>query len=139
MITIPPKLTCLQVSELCPNYTNIQEIAQGGFKTVYKGDKNGITEILKVVSIPATDGTEDSDRFRDECVGRIQREVEILRRCKSLTLVKVASLPLATHLVGGSDYAIYSEEFLDGDDLWRILKRGGHRPTEGEAKLLMKS
>jgi serine/threonine protein kinase len=138
MITIPPKLSSQQVGALCPGYASVQEKTQGGFKTVYKGEKNGIPEILKVVSIPATDGTEDHDRFRDECIGRIQREVEILTRCKSPTLVKVASLPLAIHQLNGSDYAIYSEEFLDGDDLWKLLGRGGVRPPETEAKVLMK-
>lgn len=135
---IPPPLTVNQVTQICPEYTDCSEIGRGGFKTVFRVVKNGVAEVIKVVSIPRGDGSDDRQRFREESIGRIRREVEILNRCQTPSLVKLATLPLTFHEVGGFDYVLYSEEFLDGEDLWKILRAATIRPEEGEARLLMK-
>lgn len=133
-----PKLTEDEVANLCPAYSEIAEIAQGGFKTVYRAEIAGELEVIKVVAIPDADGSKDSDRFRDECIRRVEREVSILRQCQSPFLVKTGKLELEAHQVRGHDFVIYSEEFLDGDDLWKILRTATSRPDETESKVLMK-
>lgn len=136
------KLTEAEVAALCPDFVGISELAQGGFKTVYRAEINGEREVIKVVEIP--DGAvdpklePDQDRYRDECIRRVEREVDILKKCQSPFLVKTGSLPLATHNVNGHDYVIYSEEFLDGPNLWQICRGTTYRPDEAEAKMLMK-
>lgn len=132
-----PKLTEAELAAHCPDYTGITEIAQGGFKTVYRAELNGVPEVIKVVAIPDGDGSSNQERFRDECVRRVEREVDILRRCGSPYLVKTGAFELSSHEVDGHDFVIYSEEFLDGDDLWKIIRAGGNRPDEAEAKRLM--
>jgi eukaryotic-like serine/threonine-protein kinase len=139
MSDTPPKLTPEQVAGLCPGFSDITEIGAGGFKTVYRATIGEAVEVLKVISIPRVDGTEGLAQFREECIGRIRREVEILGRCMSKQLVKLASLPLQDHDVNGDCYVIYSEEFLDGPDLWKVVRAKESLPNEQEVKLLMKS
>ncbi len=136
----PPKLPASDLTPVFPHFRGLHEIGYGGFKTVYKGTVNGVSEVLKVVSIPAPDDPTDKDqiRFQEECVARIRREVAILSRCHSPFMVKLGSVPLAEHVINGFTYSIYSEEFLDGPDLWTLIKAKGALPTEGEAKQLMR-
>ncbi len=136
----PPKLAATELTPIFPQFRGLHEIGFGGFKTVYKGTVNGVAEVLKVVSVPAPDDPTDKDqiRFQEECVGRVRREVGILSRCHSPFLVKLGSIPLAEHTVNGFTYSIYSEEFLEGPDLWAEIKAKGTLPTEAEAKQLMR-
>ncbi|HCN30615.1 MAG TPA: hypothetical protein DIT64_18145 [Verrucomicrobiales bacterium] len=135
---IPPKLTCDQVARLCPGFSDIREIGAGGFKTVYAATWGGQPEVIKVISIPRADGSTDTDQFCEECLGRVEREVAILRRCTSPYLVRLASMPLTPQEVNGNCYAIYSEEYLDGPDLWKLVRAKTARPDEREVKMLMK-
>ncbi len=136
----PPKLPASELTPLFPQFRGLHEIGVGGFKTVYKGSVGAVSEVLKVVSIPAPDDPTDKDqiRFQEECVARVRREVGILSRCDSPFLVKLGSVPLAEHAINGFTYSIYSEEFLDGPDLWSQIKAKGPLPTEGESKQLMR-
>lgn len=136
----PPKLPASDLGPIFPQFQGLREIGFGGFKTVYKGTVSGVAEVLKVVSIPAPDAPTDKDqiRFQEECVARVRREVGILSRCHSPFLVKLGSFPLTEHIINGFTYSIYSEEFLDGPDLWALIKAKGTLPTEVEAKQLMR-
>jgi serine/threonine protein kinase len=136
----PPKLPASDLTPVFPHYRGLHEIGYGGFKTVYKGTVSGVSEVLKVISIPAPDDPTDKDqiRFQEECVARVRREVGILSRCHSPFLVKLGSVPLTEHIINGYTYSIYSEEFLDGPDLWAVIKAKGALPTEVEAKQLMR-
>jgi eukaryotic-like serine/threonine-protein kinase len=135
-MTLPPKLTIEQLAKLLPDFTEFAEIGEGGFKTVFKAMKNGLPEVIKVINIPRTE-SEDEQRFHKESIGRVQREVKILNECGTPFLVKPASLPLQDREVNGSFYAIYSEEFLNGSDLWKLIREKGQLPSEAEAKLLL--
>ena len=92
---------------------------------------------MKIVSIPDGSATDDHQRFRDECIARVEREVGILDECESPYLVKLASLPLQRHSIGGNDFVSYSEEFLSGSNIWDIIKSGNPLPSESEVKKLM--
>lgn len=137
----PPKLAPTDLNTLFPQFRGVHEIGSGGFKTVFKGSVEGVAEVLKVIGIPTPDDPTDDDqiRFQEECVARVKREVQILRRCQSPTMVKLASVPLAEHEINGFTYSIYSEEFLDGSDLWTLIKPKGPVPDEAESKRLMRS
>jgi len=136
----PPKLSVAELGPLFPQFSGLQEIGSGGFKTVYKGIVQGNPEVLKVISIPAPDDPKDNAqiRFQEECIARVRREVDILRHCQSPYMVKLASVPLEEKIVNGFTYSIYSEEFLDGSDLWKLIKNKAPVPSEAEAKQLMR-
>jgi serine/threonine protein kinase len=136
----PPKIPASELAPIFPQFQGLYEIGFGGFKTVYKGTVNGAFEVLKVISIPAPDDPKDTDqiRFQEECVARVRREVSILSRCNSPYLVKLGSVPLTECSINGFTYSVYSEEFLDGPDLWALITAKGPLPSEAEAKQLMK-
>lgn len=136
----PPKLPASELTPLFPQFSGFHEIGHGGFKTVYKGTVGSTPEVVKVISIPAPDDPRDQEqvRFQEECVARVRREVGILGRCQSPFLVKLASVPLGEHVINGYTYSVYSEEFLDGSDLWKLIKVKGPLPPEVEAKQLMR-
>lgn len=131
-----PKLSHQEVESICPGFNGIEEIGSGGFKTVYRAFTEGETEVIKVIAIPSADGSPDEDRYRDECLQRVRREVDILGQCATPFMVRLGKLPLQGHELNGSFYAIYSEEFLKGPDLRAQIRSQAVLPDENEAKLL---
>ena len=133
----PPKLSSADVAALCPEYVDIVEIGSGGFKTVYQARIGTLSEVIKVIAVPATDGSTEQERYREECLQRVRREVNVLGKCVTPFMVKLGSLPLQGREVNGHFYVIYSEELLDGSDLRVLIKSRNSLPDECEAKLLM--
>jgi serine/threonine protein kinase len=107
-----PDLEQLQDS-LKAKVDNLLYVDQGGFKAVYKGYVQERLEAIKVVYIPADINEED----RIELIGRVKREIEALDKCKSPEFVQLGSLPPESININGIDYIIYSEEYLDGENL----------------------
>jgi hypothetical protein len=96
---------------------SLSYLDQGGFKAVYKGYVQERPEAIKVVYIPADIDKED----RIELIGRVKREIEALDKCKSPEFVQLGSLPPESININGIDYIIYSEEYLDGENLELII------------------
>ena len=106
---------------------NLSYLDQGGFKAVYKGYVQDTLEAIKIVYIPADINEEE----RIELIGRVKREIEALDKCKSPEFVQLGSLPPESININGIDYIIYSEEFLDGENLRSKLKQN-HKPDLSE-------
>jgi serine/threonine protein kinase len=120
-------------------YPQIQSLApldQGGFKVVYRATIGGKEEAFKLIQIPTALGAPDPEAFKHEMIGRVRREVAALGRCVGPETVKLGSLPLTEATIAGADYVAYSEEYLDGTDLWKLLNSGMQKPQEAELKLL---
>jgi serine/threonine protein kinase len=124
------------IQQAFPQITSIALLDQGGFKAVYRIGIAGKTEAFKLIQIPLPAGTPDPDAFRHEMIGRVRREVAALGRCIGPEIVKLGSLALTETKIAGADYVAYSEEFLDGTDLWKLLNSGMTKPTETELRLL---
>ncbi len=119
-----------------PQIQNLALQDTGGFKAVYRVTLGGRTEALKLIQIPASDGSTDAEAFKREMIGRVRREVEALARCTGPEIVKLGTLALTPLTINAVDYVAYSEEFLEGCDLWKLLTAGGAKPTEQELRLL---
>jgi len=119
-----------------PQIQDISLLDTGGFKAVYRVMLGGTTEVLKLIEIPASDGSQDGDAFRREMIGRVRREVEALGRCTGPEIVRLGSFALTTLSIQSREYVAYSEEFLEGSDIWKILTSGAAKPTEQELRLL---
>jgi serine/threonine protein kinase len=131
---IVPKDGDLQ--RVLPQIQNLALLDTGGFKAVYRVALGGRIEALKLIQIPASDGSTDAEAFKSEMIGRVRREVEALARCTGPEIVKLGTLALTPLTINVVDYVAYSEEFLEGDDLWKVLTAGGAKPTEQELRLL---
>lgn len=105
------------------NIESLSFIDQGGFKAVYKGYIRKKIEAIKVVYIPTIIDKED----REELIGRVKREIEILDKCKSPEFVQLGSLQPKSICITDIEYIIYSEEFLDGVNLRTKIKQD-HKP-----------
>jgi eukaryotic-like serine/threonine-protein kinase len=132
-ITIP---TDADILAALPQIQNLALLDTGGFKAVYKATIGGRTEALKLIQIPDSDGSADAEAFKRENIGRVRREVEALARCTGPEIVKLGSLSLTTVRIAGADYVAYSEEFLEGIDLWKLLATAPPRASEQELRQL---
>ncbi|HOW64779.1 MAG TPA: hypothetical protein P5186_13820 [Candidatus Paceibacterota bacterium] len=119
-----------------PQIQALVPLDQGGFKVVYRAQIQGKEEAFKLIQIPSSAGAPDPEAFKHEVVGRVRREVAALGKCLGLEIVKLGSLPLSEASIAGADYIAYSEEYLDGTDLWKLLNSGMAKPSEAELKLL---
>lgn len=127
-----------QIKGLFPSYSGVLFLRKGGFKAVYEVHRqDGGREALKLAYIPPSEILEPGQQAEElnEVVKRLRREILTLGNCQSPYVVKLGSLEPTSIQVNQHNYIAYSEEFLQGQDLWRLIK-GGQRPTEAELRLL---
>jgi len=117
-------------------YSSILLRAKGGYKAVYKVSDDKKTEALKLIQIPPTSLVEENESLQKELMGRIKRELETLKKCACPELVKLGSLALVELKIDGQLYLAYSEEFLDGKNLWDLWRNDPTTPSEQELKIL---
>ncbi|MCL4506096.1 MAG: protein kinase [Chloroflexi bacterium] len=125
-----------------PQVRTISMIDRGGFKVVYKAQIEDHFEALKLINLPQPRDLPlgfDLAAFQRESLGRVQREIEILQKCQSTRLVKLGSMHPCQLRLGDVDYVAYSEEFLNGSDLMRVIQQCGPKPSEGELRILFSS
>lgn len=123
------------LQEKIENLTALSYVARGGFKIVYKAVIDGKTEALKAVQLPIETEDESGRTFRLENIRRVNREIESLSICNSPFLVKLGSVNKTEMTMDGADWIVYSEEFLDGLDLWKLIGTA-QQSTESEIKTL---
>jgi len=128
--------TNADIQRVLPQIQSIAMLDTGGFKAVYRATIGGHTEALKLIQLPTSDGSTDAEAFKREMTGRVRREVEALSRCNGPEIVKLGTLALTPMTINAVDYVAYSEEFLDGSDLWKLIISGASKPTEPELRLL---
>ncbi len=114
-----------ELQSVRPDLTQVEFVASGGFKAVFKAKLREQVEAVKVVYIPPEAEEETS---REEIVARVKREIDALKLCCTNRLVSLGSIGLQMIKIGGRDYLIYSEEFLTGETL-RFRIRNGERPN----------
>jgi serine/threonine protein kinase len=110
----------------------------GGFKAVYRASIHGSQQALKIIRIVTPPGLspEEASAFRAESVGRVRREVDVLKNYVQPEVVKLGSQALAEVKFDEELYLAYSEELIPGHDLWHEVCRGGPFPSEGEVRIL---
>ena len=95
---------------------DLEFVAKGGFKVVFRGKVNDLTEAVKVIYLPGeAEGV--APELTAQLVARAKREIAALGECESPALVKLGSLSPEMVTVDGVNYLAYSEEFLSGTPL----------------------
>lgn len=128
--------TVEQIQAQFQQVQSVEFLQKGGFKAVYRARIAGKPEALKLVNIPNLEGEEFAEEFRLECLKRITREVQVLGRCQTPFLVKLGSLPPTGVRFASQEFVAYTEEYLDGDDLKKLIERRV-RPDENEVRTLL--
>ncbi len=109
-----------KLSECLNAVSDLEFVDRGGFKVVFKGTVNGITEAVKAIYLPGeAEGVEPE--LTAQLVARAKREIAALGECESTALVKLGSLDPEIVPVDGRDYLAYSEEFLPGAPLSKAV------------------
>ena len=138
MTFIPPANDKIRAA--FPEIADLQVFATGGFKVVYTATVGKDCEMFKLVSLPeAGQSDEEKKAYRKESLSRIRREVELLGKCRRPELVKLGRVAPKLVAIDGGEYVGYSEEFLNGDNLWKLLRTRGAKPPESEARRLLLS
>ena len=96
------------IRQALPQIQGIAMLDTGGFKAVYRVTIGGQTEALKLIQIPASDGSPDAEAFKREMIGRVRREIEALGRCNGPEIVKLGTLALTPVTINAVDYVAYS-------------------------------
>jgi len=117
-----------KVQQVVPEADNLEEVGTGGYKVVYRSQVNDKTEAVKLVKIP---GDESDATVRDENLRRIIREIDLLGKCASPFLVKLGAIQPRPNEIDGTEYVLYSEEYIPGESLREKIK-ASYFPTKEE-------
>lgn len=112
---------------------DIQEptlVGRGGQKTVFSCKIKDCKYALKFMELAEQETTGDADTIEDEVLARAKREIDIMDKCNSSTLVKLGPIKLRTTQYNEKTLLYYSEEFIEGQDLFEILHRRSLSPQE---------
>lgn len=119
-----PNLTVEQVQTLVPSASDIQYVDGGGQKQVFKGKIGGEYYAIKLAR--AGGGTDDiADVIAGEAMARARREVETMRDCDSPYVVKLGPIGLELADVAPDHILYFTEELIDGRDLFKLFKADG--------------
>ncbi len=131
-----PTLTLEQIAELIPEACGIESLDKGGQKVVFRGTIGKTQYALKFAKVPILpDDLENEDFPMSDVAARAQREVEIMRDCKSRYMVKLGPVGLQFTTVNDQAILYFSEEFVTGQDLRAILQHDGRFPPREIVKL----
>lgn len=132
------RFTTAVLSAAYPTLRGFDYINAGSYKSVYRVTRSdGVAEVLKVIRLPVAGVTEEERAVREQEIGRARREVELLRDCQSLFVVKLGSVAPEIRELEGDTCVAYTEELLPGQELKGVIGPG-NRPEAGEIKNLLR-
>ncbi len=100
-------------------------INAGGQKVVYPCSIDHSTYALKVIELPPI-SSEDDEANRESIRLRVAREIEIMREIENHHLVQPGPLGLEQISVSGVDFFCFTEEWIDGQNLFEICQNAGN-------------
>ena len=129
------------VKSAFPSIGSVEFVAAGGYKAVYKITAASKIEALKIIEVITTSGApeEEKEKERTEMRARINREVAVLGQMNIPELVRLGTVKLCTVPISGKEYLAYSEEFISGSDLMKLINAKGSWPEEKELHTLFLS
>jgi eukaryotic-like serine/threonine-protein kinase len=122
-----------------PELRTIQYRCSGGFKAVYLAQTAAGTEAFKLLCLPAADASPEEQAARREHLARATREIELLGRINLPDIVRLGSIAPRVGAIAGVDYLGYTEEWLEGHNLWHFIRSNPPLPvpTEAECRQLL--
>ncbi|TYR81087.1 serine/threonine protein kinase [Priestia megaterium] len=125
-----PILSVSDVYEIMESHSqniieDIEFLSTGGQKIVFKCKIDKVPYTLKFLEIESkeTEGTTDEDDtgIESEVLARASREIDIMNQCDTPTLVKLGPIGLNIVSFDEKKLLMFSEEYIDGEDLHTIL------------------
>ena len=107
---------------------------------MYQATVHGHKEALKVLPMHEASGPESdpdlAEAYLLEQYARIRREVQALAKCNVPEIVKLGAIAPVELKIGGMHYLAYTEEFVDGLDLWKLIRMEREPPSLSELRTL---
>jgi eukaryotic-like serine/threonine-protein kinase len=133
----PDPLLPAQVLEYIPGLDSVEAcFDRGGFKWVYKATVQSRFEALKILEIREVSdqiaGQDAAAEFLREQYARIHREIQALAKCKVPEIVKLGTISPIEFETNSTHYIAYSEEFVVGTDLWKLIRGRTESPPFSE-------
>ncbi len=127
------------VSAAIPEVKNLSYHDAGSYKSVYFATTaSGRDEVLKVVCLPQDVSTDEAKAFRQQELGRVQREIKTLADCTSPCIVRLGEIAPGIRTIEGELCFVYSEERLPGSSLKTVIELLAAKPAEAEVKQLLR-
>jgi len=122
-----------------PEVSTLRFHDTGSYKSVYFATMtSGSEEVLKVVCLPQDQKTDEARAFRQQELGRVQREISILAKCTSPFVVRLGTVAPGIRQIAGESCFVYSEEKLLGSSLKAVINTMAANPSEPEIKILLR-
>jgi serine/threonine protein kinase len=125
-----------EVAAALPAWTVREQLGKGTFKVAYRASFTGRTEALKLFFIPDFEDDDEGRAARDKFVARFERELRILKDCKTPHLVKLGKLEPTPVEIGRRSFIAYSEQLLEGKSVGDLIK-SNTRPSETDVRKLL--
>ncbi|MEK5440810.1 serine/threonine protein kinase [Fredinandcohnia sp. FSL W7-1320] len=131
-----PELTVEDVLKLLGEnnklITELEYKDRGGQKTVFTCNINEVKYALKFCDVTDAESKEnptnleegDSEQRENVALSRAKREIDIMHRVDSPTLVKLGPIGLNLAEIDNKKILYFSEEFIDGEDLHNLISQG---------------
>jgi len=103
----------------------LRELGSGGFKNVYEIEKQSKKEALKVSfleDIKIVD-TAEQEQFSNEIIARTEREIQLIEKYGGNQVVSLGSIPGQRVIFEKKDAYLYSEEYLSGMVLNKLIQK----------------
>ncbi len=128
-IKIEPDILKASIDEL----TSAKELARGGFKIVYEAYFSQKREALKLIYLPKLTDPDSQEAFNNESLGRVAREITLLRNCKRPEIVKLGNYEPKRIKISDEEFIVYSEEFIEGCNLDQTIKKSKDSPPDASS------
>ncbi len=113
-----------------PEFAPTEFLGAGGQKRVFKCLHEGETWALPLVLV-SDDPDQSLDANNsdfglgsDQVIARLQREVRVMAKCNSQHLVRMGPINVSPLEIENLSILYFLEEFIDGEDLKKIITRG---------------
>lgn len=118
-----PSLTIEDVIKLIPQVEKVENPLRGGQKQVFPVLINGKGYIVKFIKIKPIYKLDEDNIIESSLIGRLKREIEILKKCDSPNLVKLGDIDINYAKFQDQHLFYFSEEIINGDDIGSLILR----------------
>lgn len=122
-----PQLSSTDVECIIPSCKVVGESMEGGQKRVFPCILEGKKYAIKFILLEGIKNDLDGDMQSkiDSVRARAEREINIMSQIDSPNVIKMGDIPLTCALYKQQTLLYYSEEWVDGESVYDIIKRNG--------------
>lgn len=122
---------------ILPEVSNVEFVAHGGQKAVYKCMIGQSTYALKVVPMEKEPRRGSNGTHASEIRARVDREVACMKECASPFVVRIGPLDTREFDIEARRFLCFAEEYIEGKTLRSVLQDEGAMPFEDLVRMAL--